>query len=227
MPKIFGIEHLIFILIWLIFCASVIILFLKNKTDRYRNTVLKILASLLLICIVGNRFSVAFIKYNDWRELIFNTFCGFSSFSLAISVLFSKRLSWYYHIVCPLGFIGAVITMVYPDFIGQSDSIFYLPTITGLIHHALMILIIVLLIMSGKYVPTLKKIHYLILGLCSLVTLGKLEIDVLHIDDAFYLNKPLLEGTIFTWYFTGLLFIVISAIILLIFDLINKKRAVD
>ena len=226
MPEIFGLEHLIFILIWLVCCISVIISFIKIKSKKYRDSVIKILASVLLICILANRFSVAFIKYNDWRELIFNTFCGFSSFSLAISVLFSKRLSWYYHIVCPLGFVGAVITMVYPDFIGQSDSVFYLPTITGLVHHALMILIIILLIIDGKYVPTLKKLHYLIIGLCCLVTLGKLEIDILHLDDAFYLNKPLLAGTIFTWYFTGFLFILISAFILLIFDLINKNRAV-
>ncbi len=223
MPQIFGIEHIIYLIINIIGYIVGIILINKVKDEKMK-MIIKIVAAILLIMVVLNRISVAFIKYHDAYELVPSTFCGFSSFTLAIATLFGKKDNLYFHFICPLGFLGAILTLAYPDFIGQAASVFYLPTITGLLHHSIMLFLIIILTIKQYYIPTIKKWYALPIGLGLTMLLGVFEVYVIGLKDAFYLNSPILPGTILYWYVLGPIALAILYSCIGLFDLVRIKK---
>ena len=158
-PKLFGLEHIIYIVVSTIIgvitllCASRYI-----KKDKNQAIFLKSLAFLLFISIMTNRLSQVF-RYGDvrWYCIIPDSFCGMTSLVLSIGVMFGKKDNAILHFVWLLGIFGGISTVIYASFVGQGDSIFYLPTISGLVHHSFSAILVVALFMFKYINVTYKK----------------------------------------------------------------------
>ena len=114
--------------------------------------------------------------------------------------------------------------MVYPDFIGQNESIFYLPTITGLVHHSLAIVLVVLIILLNQLEITYKTWYCTPLGFACYFTVGAFLITVLGYSVAFDMANPILSGTPLTAWVMAPIYLVLYSIVLLIIELIRKQR---
>ena len=132
MPKVFGWQHLTYLAVFIVIAIILTFFILKYaKAEKMLALIMKIIGGLLFICIVWNRTTLV-MKYNGAWFLIPDTFCGISSLILSLALLIGKRNNFVFHFICYLGFIGGLIVLVYPDFIGQASSIFYPATISGL-----------------------------------------------------------------------------------------------
>lgn len=228
-PEVFGWQHLTYLGVYFaLTITSLILVKMFVKNEKTLNIIFKSLAIALLLAVSWNRITIC-LRTKNAIDFIPNTFCGLSSFMVAISVLIGKRNCGFFHFVCYLGFIGGLLTLIYPDFIGQNQSFFYPATISGLIHHSIMFYIILLMFITKYFVPTLKKWYWLPLGLCCVMTYGQFLISALGFGSAMYITEPLLKGTIFTWWFTGLLVILVSVVTMCAFDYFNvwKKKKVS
>lgn len=227
MPEVFGWEHLTYTAVFLALAIAAIVLILKYvKTEKTLSMIMRIIGGVLFICILWNRISIC-VSHKNALLLIPDTFCGISSLVLSLALLLGKRDNIVFHFICYLGFIGGLIVVVYPDFIGQASSIFYPDTISGLLHHSIMFYTILIMTITKYFVPTIKKWYALPLGLCCVVTLGIFEITVLDSNDAMQIFNPLLPDTIFTWWFCGILLLVFSYLVMVVFEYFNvwKKQS--
>ena len=128
---------------------------------------------MLLIWIIINRLSQVY-RYDDvrWEQLIPDSFCGMTSLVLALAVLFGKKDNPVYHFVWALGLVGASVTIFNPTFLDQGPSIFYLPTISGLLHHSLALVMVAALLLFGQIHITYKKWYCVVLGFTCYMTVG-------------------------------------------------------
>ena len=156
--NVFGSVHIIYLIITLslsalgLFCAK-----RYAKTEKAQTIVLKSIAIMLFIWILLNRLSQVY-RYSDvrWEQIIPDSFCGMTSLVLSLSVLFGKKDNAVYHFVWALGLVGAVTTIFYPTFLDQGPTVFYLPTISGLLHHSLTLVMVIALFLFEM--PPLLKV---------------------------------------------------------------------
>jgi hypothetical protein len=222
MPEVFGWQHIVYLAIFLaVSVASIVIIKKTVKDDNKLNLVIKCVALVLLGLILWNRSLIA--MRDGAIRFIPNTFCGLTSLLFAICALTLKRDNLVFHFLIYMSIWGCTLTMVYPDFIGQAESIFYPLTISGLLHHSVSLYLSVLMIATGYFKPTIYKFHIFPIGLAFYMSYGVFLQDCLGIP-AMYISEPLIEGTIFTWYFVGLLICIITATILAIYEIILKKH---
>ena len=157
--SVFGGVHIIYLAITLPLSALVLFLIKRYaKTEKAQGIVLKSIAAMLFVWILINRLSQVF-RYSDvrWEQIIPDSFCGMTSLVLSLAVIFGKRDNPVYHFVWSLGLVGSVITIFYPTFLGQGPSVFYLPTISGLLHHSLTLVMIIALFLFGQIHVTYKR----------------------------------------------------------------------
>ena len=223
-PEVFGWQHLTYIAIFVVLAVVSLVLIKKFvKDEKVLTIIIKSVAGALFLAILWNRISIA-IKNSNALNLIPDTFCGLSSTLLSLSVLIGKRNCGFLHFISYLGGVGGLITIIYPDFLGQNPSFFYSATISGLLHHTIMFYLVVLMLLTKWFVPTLKKWAWLPLGLTCVMTYGLFLMSALGFDGAMNITKPLLEGTIFSWWFTGILLLALSTLIMCAFDYFNIWR---
>lgn len=223
-PEVFGWQHLTYIAIFVVLAVVSLVLIKKFvKDEKVLTIIIKSVAGALFLAILWNRISIA-IKNSNALYLIPDTFCGLSSTLLSLSVLIGKRNCGFLHFISYLGGVGGLITIIYPDFLSQNPSFFYSPTISGLLHHTIMFYLVILMLLTKWFVPTLKKWAWLPLGLCCVMTYGLFLMSALGFGGAMNITKPLLEGTIFSWWFTGILLIALSTLIMCAFDYFNIWR---
>ena len=223
-PKVFGWQHLTYLAIFLVLAVVgtyCILKFVKN--EKTLTIVIKSIAGALLLAILWNRICIT-INNGNWIYMIPNSFCGLSSLLLSISVLVGKKDNWFFHFICYLGFIGGLITLIYPDFLGQNQSFLYPATISGLLHHTIMFYLVLIMVITKYFVPTLKKWYYLPLGLACVMTYGLFLLDAVGHTSAMNITTPLLEGTILTWWFTGIMVVALAVATMAIFDYFNIYR---
>ena len=225
--ELYGIEHFIYMAATAAIAA--VGLFIARKyavTERARCAVLKGLAVALLIAIVTNRLSQVF-RYEDvrWRELIPDSYCGLTSLALALAVLFGKRNNNAYHFLWHLALFGGISTVVYPSFIGQGPTVFYLPTISGLVHHSLSATLAVALLMFGQIDITYKKWYCTLFGFTSYLTLGAFLIGGMGLSDAFHIYTPIISDTVLTTWVAGPIYMACYALILAAIELWRRHRA--
>ena len=225
--QLFGPEHILYILITTACLGAVLLLsFRYVKTEKAQKTVLRVLALLLLAAIVTNRLSQVF-RFGQvrWYCIIPDSYCGLTSLVLSLAVLFGKRNNAVYHFVWLLGLFGSVSTVVYATFLDQGPTIFYLPTISGLLHHSLSAALIVALLMWRQIDITYKRWYCTLFGFTSYIALGAFLMSTFPITDAFHIAEPLLEGTPLTAWVMAPMYAAAYALILLVIEQVKRRYA--
>ena len=224
--NVFGTVHLIYLAITLpLSCIGLFLATKRAKTDKSQKIVLKSLAGLLFIWIMINRLSQVY-RYSDvrWEQIIPDSFCGMTSLVLALAVLFGKRDNPVYHFVWLLGLVGAVTTVFNPTFLDQGPSVFYLPTISGLLHHSLALVTIVALLLFDQIHITYKKWYCSLFGFTAYLTVGAFQMSVFGFADSFHIAEPILSGTPLTAWVMAPLYAVGYGIVLLIIELVRRHN---
>ena len=225
--NVFGSVHIIYLLITL--PLSVLALFLGKKfakSEKSQSIFLKSLAALLLIWIIINRLSQVY-RYDDvrWEQIIPDSFCGMTSLVLALAVLFGKKDNPVYHFVWFLGLVGASITVFNPTFLDQGPSIFYPPTISGLLHHSLALVMVAALLLFGQIHITYKKWYCTFFGFTAYLSVGAFQMSVLGLPDAFHIAEPILSDTPLTAWVMAPLYAAGYGLVLLVIELVRKSKA--
>jgi hypothetical protein len=225
--NVFGSVHIIYLVITL--PLSVLALFLGKKfakSEKSQSIFLKSLAALLLIWIIINRLSQVY-RYGDvrWEQIIPDSFCGMTSLVLALAVLFGKKDNPVYHFVWFLGLVGASITVFNPTFLDQGPSIFYLPTISGLLHHSLALVMVAALLLFGQIHITYKKWYCTFFGFTAYLSVGAFQMSVLGLPDAFHIAEPILSDTPLTAWVMAPLYAAGYGLVLLVIELVRKSKA--
>ena len=226
-PQLFGIEHILYIIITTVVASAGLLLAKKYaKTDKSQTIVLKVLAALLFVAIMTNRLSQVF-RYDTvrWYCIIPDSFCGMTSLVLALAVLFGKKDNHVLHFVWLLGIFGGIATVVYPTFIGQGPTVFYLPTISGLLHHSFAATMVVALLLFKQIHITYKKWYCTLFGFTCYLTLGAFLMATFPISDAFHIVEPLLSDTPLTTWVMAPIYAAAYAVILLAIELVRKYKS--
>ena len=225
-PQLFGTEHILYLIITTILGSASLLLAKKYaKTEKSQTVFLKSLAFLLLVAIVTNRLSQVF-RYSDvrWYLIIPDSFCGMTSLLTALSVLFGKKNNDVYHFIWLLGLFGGISTAIYATFVDQNISFFYLPTISGLLHHSLCAMMVIALFMFRQIEITYKKWYCTFFGFTSYMTLGAFMMSTFDMSDAYHIAEPLLSDTPLTAWVMAPMYAFAYAIILFVAELVKKSR---
>ena len=225
-PQLFGTEHILYIVLSTLLGSAYLLISKKlAKTKKAQNAVLKALAFLLFVAIMANRLSQVF-RYSDvrWYCIIPDSFCGMTSLVLALAVLFGKRDNHVLHFVWLLGLFGGISTVIYATFLGQGPTIFYLPTISGLLHHSLAAMLVVALFLFKQIDITYKKWYCTFFGFTSYLTVGAFLMHTFHLSDAFHIAEPLLSDTPLTAWVMAPMYAAAYALILLIVEIVKRKK---
>ena len=222
----YGIEHILYVIITTALAVTGLLLAKKYaKTEKAQSLFLKGLAVLLLVSVFMNRLSLATIMYNNWVFLLPESFCGTTSFVLAIAVIFGKKDNSVYHFCWILAMFGALSTSAYPEFIDQNPSFFYLPTISGLFHHSVAGVMVVALLMFNQITLSYKRWKAIIFGFASYIAYGAFLIFVIGRGDAFNMVSPVLPNTPLTVWFMAPIYIAVNALILVVVEIVRRKKA--
>lgn len=225
-PELFGIEHILYIIISTIIGSGIILLSIKYKNDENKkNIILKVLGILLFISIMVNRLSQVF-RYDNvrWYCIIPDSYCGMTSLVLSLAVIFGKKDNAALHFVWLMGIFGGISTVIYATFVGQGPTIFYLPTISGLIHHSFSAILTIVILIYKCINITYKKWYYTLFGFTAYITVGAFLMYVFNMSDAFHIAEPLLPGTPLTAWVMGPIYAVAYGIILLVVEIIRKNK---
>ena len=224
--RVFGTVHLIYLAITI--PLSVIGLLLAKKyakTEQAQKAVLRSLGGLLLIWILLNRLSQVY-RYAEvrWEQILPDSFCGMTSLVLAIAVLIGKKDNCVYHFTWFLGLVGGLITVFNPTFLDQGPTVFYLPTISGLLHHSLALTVVGALLLFGQIRITYQKWYCTLFGFTAYLTVGAFQMSVLGLADAFHIVEPILSGTPLTAWVMAPLYGAGYALVLLAIELYRRKK---
>ena len=227
MPAVvFGLEHFLYMGITATMAVIGLICAKKfAKSEGAKTVILKAIAFALLVSILANRLSQVF-RYGNvrWEQIIPDSYCGMTSLVLALAVLFGKKDNLVLHFVWLLGIFGGISTVVYPTFIGQGPTVFYLPTSSGLLHHSLSATLVVALFLFNWIQVTYKKWYCTLFGFTCYLTVGAFLIGCLGLSDAFHIYTPLIDNTPLTTWVMAPMYIVAYSLILLIFEIVRKKK---
>lgn len=225
-PQLFGIEHILYIIISTIVGSAILILSYKYaQGEKERTFVLKGLALLLFIAIMTNRLSQVFCWGEpDYKEIIPESFCGMTSLVLSLAVLFGKKDNNVLHFVWLLGLFGGIATVIYATFLPQGATIFFLPTISGLLHHSLSATLVVALLMFKQIDITYKKWYCTFFGFTCYLTLGAFLMQTFNLSDAFHIAEPLLPNTPLTAWVMAPMYAAAYAAILFGVEIVKRIR---
>lgn len=225
-PQLFGIEHILYMVITTAIAVVALLLCKKYaSTERTQSVVLKVMAALLFVAIVTNRLSQVF-RYGQvrWYCIIPDSFCGMTSLVLALAVLLGKKNNNTLHFTWLLGLFGGVSTVIYATFLDQDLSFFYLPTISGLLHHSLSATLAVAILMFGYIDITYKKWYCTFFGFTAYLTVGAFLMHTFNMSDAFHIAEPLIPGTPLTAWVMAPMYAVGYGLVLLIAEVIKRKK---
>lgn len=222
----YGLEHILYVIITTALAVVGLLLAKKYaKTEKAKSLVIKGLGVFLLASIALNRISLATIMYNDIKFLLPESFCGTTSLVLSLAMIFGKKDNAVYHFCWLLALFGAIATAVYPEFIDQHTSFFYLPTISGMLHHSVSGAAVIAIFMFGQMELSYKKWKAIIFGFTTYITYGAFLMNVMGRDDAFSIVNPVVANTPFTVWFMAPIYIVVCAIILVVVEVVRRKKA--
>ena len=225
--QLFGIEHFTYIGVTAVL-AGVGLFYAKKfaTTDKMQSIVLKSLAVALLIAILTNRLSQVF-RYDTtrWEQIIPDSYCGLTSLALSLAVLFGKRDNHAYHFLWILALFGGVSTVIYATFLDQGPTIFYLPTISGLVHHSLSATLSIALLLFKQIHITYKKWYCTLFGFTCYLTVGAFLIGCLGLSDAFHIYTPLIPDTPLTTWVMAPIYAVCYGLLLFVIEFVRGRKA--
>ena len=225
-PQILGWQHIIYICLFLVLAITGLIFAKKYaKSEKSQKIIIKSLGVALLIAIISNRISVVFkTEIPDWTWIVPDSFCGMSSLILSLAVVIGKKNNDALHFVWLIAFAGGLITFFSPDFLDQNISFFYIPTITGLLHHTISWITVVFIITFDYLHITYKKWYCTLWGFSGYLSVGAFIISVLGHGDAFCIFNPVLEGTFFTFWGIAPIYLSVYAMILTLCYFLDKRK---
>ncbi len=225
-PQLFGIEHILYIVISTILGSATLILAIKFlKTEKSKTIFIKVLAGLLVVFIVMNRTSQVFrYETTRWYCFIPDSFCGMTSLVLGLAALIGKKNNIVLHFTWLLGLFGGISTVIYAEFVGQHTSFFYIPTISGMLHHSFSAMVVVALLMFKQIDITYKKWYATFFGFTAYLTVGAFLMHVFDMSDAFHIKEPLLSNTSLTAWVMAPMYFGAYAVILLVIELVKRKK---
>ncbi len=227
-PELFGIEHILYIVITAILGGvGLFFAYRYAKSDKTQSIILKSLALALFLSVVINRISQVF-RYDTirWYCIIPDSICSMTSFVLSLAVLFGKKDNDVYHCTWLLGLFGGISTVIYATFINQDLSFFYIPTITGLLHHSFAAIVVVALFLFKQINITYKKWYCTLICLAGYISVGAFLMNVFDLSDAFHLAEPLLPNTPLTIWVMTPMYVAAYGAILLVVELVRRKNKV-
>lgn len=224
MPKIFGIEHIIYMIISFALTITALILIKKFcKTEKSKKLAIKISGAVLLLFVILNNLFI-YLWVNTFQLV---SLCGTVSLLFAIFAIFCKKDSSCLHFITYTALFTGLIATIYPTYIGQGSTIFFPSTITSLIHHSLSFYMAVLVLELGYITPNIKKWYAWPLGYFGLITFGLFNIKIRGKADSMNINSPLIANTPFNWFYLALMFMAVYIVFLFVYDTIkNKKQCV-
>lgn len=223
-PKLYGWQHLTYLAIFLVVLVSLILVaHFVCKTQKAKTILIKSVAGVLLVLILINRFSIAFMREHNASFIVPDSYCGATSLLLAIWVLAAKPNNKAFHFFWYVGLFGGLATMLMPDFLGQANSFLYLPTISGMLHHSVLLALCILMRQTGWIKPSLKNWYCFPAGVACYTLFGLFAMDIFKWEKAMYINSAILAGTPLNWWFIGIVGTALVAGVLWLKELIVKK----
>ena len=229
MPTIFGLSHILFLLISTgLIVVGLIVIKKYVKTRGLQDIILMTTASVLLLLIILNRISVTFADPTgtNYTDLVPMTICGMTSFLFAVSTLVFRKNQDHpvFHFFVYVAIVGGILNNIYPDYISQAASIFHSRTITGLLHHTVAMFLGMLMIVNGEFKPAFKNAHWLPLGLFFYTNLGLFFVQTFSPSPRNTMNitRPIVPGLY--WYLLYAIAIVLHFSALFAFEMIKKKN---
>ncbi len=226
-PEIFGIEHILYLVVaFALMITAWVLCKLYAKSYKSRSIIIRVAGLLLFSAVLWNRIMIS-INGKNWWNLIPNSFCGLTNMTLGLTLMIGKRDNIALHYLAYVGFIGGLVTIIYPDFISQNISFWYPQTISGLLHHTLSVFAFVLLFLLDWFRPNYRKWVALPFGFFAYITLGVFMMTNLGISSAFYINSPILSGTNLYCWQIALIFAAIYIVFMITVEIIRwemRKR---
>lgn len=225
-PELFGVEHISYIIISTVLCSFALLIAKRlAKTEKMQTAFLRSLAALLFVSIMTNRLSQVF-RYDDirWYCIIPDSICGMTSLVFSLGVLLGNKDNGVEHAMWLIALFGGISTVIYATFVGQSASIFYLPTISGLLHHSLSATLAVALFLFRRINITYRKWYWSAIGFLFYVTVGAFLMQTFGMSDAMHIAEPLLPDTPLTIWVMAPMYAAAYGLILLLAEIIRKKR---
>ncbi len=236
-PKIFGLQHIIYLIVSIIITIVGLIFVSKIKTEKGKFIAVKIGGLILLCTIILNRLFCEIFWPGSFMP---TSLSGLLSFALSLSLIFCKKNSPVFQYLAFTALITGTIATVYPNYISQGLSftasetkpaivhvyytIFCPPTITSLLHHSMQVFLAIMLIILGWVKFDIKRWYAWPLGYAVTVLYGLFMIKIKGNSDSIYINSSVLPGTPLNWFYGGLLFFAIHLITLIIIDVIKNKK---
>ena len=229
-PEIFGIEHILYLVVaFALMITAWVLCKLYAKSYKSRSIIIRVVGLLLFASVLWNRILLVIKNDNPWM-IIPNSFCGLTNMLLGLTLMIGKRDNIALHYLSYVGFIGGVVTIIYPDFIGQDISFWYPLTISGLLHHTLSVFAVVLLYLIDWFRPNYRKWVAIPFGFFAYITLGVFMMNNLNIGSAFYINEPILSGTNLYCWQIALIFAAIYIVFMIVVEIIRweyrKKQTI-
>ena len=200
-PKIFGVEHIVFLVVFLVIgIASLVLAGLKFKTEKSQWIYMRVLAALTIIFDILTRVGMV-IDNGNWIIAIPNTFCSMTGFLFPIAVLIGKKDLKIFHGVWYMALVGGLASIIYADFVVQAATIWHLNTISALLYHGIMFILTIATGMFKVFRPNLKKCHWFPIMTCIYIAVGAIELYFLNFDNSMCIITPLIGGTpLYCWF---------------------------
>ncbi len=221
-PKIFGTEHVIYMVISFALTIVAVILLKKYcKSDRLKALTVKICGAVMIFAILINRLT-AVIYFENERYFPYSL-CATVSLVFGFLAVVCKKDSMPLHFISYTAIISGLIPTIYPHYLNQGSTIFFPPTLTSLFHHSLSFFLALLIFVLGYVKPDLKKWHAWPLGYCTFVVYGLFNVKILG-QESMSINSPVIAGTPFNWFYMGLMFFAVYTVFLVTFDIVKNKK---
>ena len=202
--RLYSTYHIVFVVLALVILAALILVFkLALKTDKQRDIFIRVLGGVLALSLIWNRIAITIWRDQGLgiRALIPNSYCGMSNLLLGLFVAFGKRNMKAFHFLYYLALFGGIATVFYPTFLKQNPSFFFPPTLSGMNHHALGVMLCIIMPMGKWFEPSFKNWYVFPLGICAYTVFGLFLLDVLKIPESMNVDAPIIPGTPMTWWF--------------------------
>ncbi|MEG2917450.1 MAG: YwaF family protein [Clostridium sp.] len=223
-PEIYGWQHLTFEAIFIIFLLVSLFYIKRFVDEKYYVYIIKIFAVVNLFFAILCRFSI--FNFQLDIRILPDSFCSVSSFLTAFCLLFSKKDSKILQFALFAGVIGGVVTNAYPEFVPNHEVFFNIETISSLLFHSGMVYLFIMTITLGYFKPTMKKWGAFPCGLYFYFLWGGLSNTYIGQVNAMYLNEPLMQGTIFNCYVTGVMLVIVYTTFIYVYEKIDARYEV-